>query len=200
MSEKSDKKQVRLPDALQKSEKLIIVPITKAEAQEYVENYHRHLGKVSTSIFVIGCAVEETNTICGVAMVGMPVARMINDGWTLEVNRCCTDGTRNATSMLYAACWRAARAMGYKRLITYTHVSESGESLRGAGWKVVGEVKGQSWHRKSRPAVDKGPLTDKFKWEITSTDELGQPRAMMKTKMSEEEIANEIKQLELEME
>ena len=193
----TDKKSVRLPDVLQKSAKLMIVPVTREVAMKYVENYHRHLGKPTATIFQIGCAIQETNILCGVAIVGTPIARLINDGWTLEVNRCCTDGTRNATSMLYGACWRTAKALGYRRLITYTHVNESGESLKGAGWKIVGEVKAQSWHRKSRPAVDKGPLIAKFKWEITSTDELGEPRSMIKVPMTDEEREQETTQLDL---
>jgi len=67
------------------------------------------------------------------------VARSYDDGRTLEVNRTCTDGTPNANSALYGAAWRAARALGYLRLITYTQEGESGASLRGAGWRIVGE-------------------------------------------------------------
>ena len=68
----------------------------------------------------------------GVVIVGRPVSRYLDDGWTLEVNRLCTDGSRNACSMLYGAAWRAARAMGYKRLITYILESECGASKRAA--------------------------------------------------------------------
>jgi hypothetical protein len=81
----------------------------------------------------------------GVAIVGRPVARGADDGWTAEVTRCCTDGARNACSMLYAAAWRAVRALGYRKLITYTLAAEGGGSLRAAGFKVVGEVAGRSW-------------------------------------------------------
>ena len=195
----TDKKSVRLPDALQKSEKLMIVPVTREIAMSYVDNYHRHLGKPTGTIFQVGCAIQESNTLCGVAIVGNPVARLINDGWTLEVNRCCTDGTRNATSMLYGACWRVAKALGYRRLITYTHIDESGESLKGAGWKIVGEVKPQTWHREKRPVVDKGHSIAKYKWEISETDDLGQPRRMIKVPMSIEEVNAEEQQLGLDL-
>lgn len=70
----------------------------------------------------------------GVATAGRPVARHYDDGRTLEVNRTCTDGTKNANSMLYGAVWRAAKAMGYLRCITYTQADETGASLRAAGW------------------------------------------------------------------
>jgi hypothetical protein len=72
-------------------------------------------------------------------MVGRPVARHYDDGRTLEVNRTCTDGTPNANSALYGAAWRVAKAMGYRRLITYTQDGESGASLRAAAWRIVAE-------------------------------------------------------------
>lgn len=93
---------------------LEICPMTLKEANAYVEQYHRHHKPVVGHKFSIGCSDGEK--IVGVAIVGRPVSRHLDDGWTLEVNRLCTDGTRNACSMLYAAAWRAAKAMGYKRL------------------------------------------------------------------------------------
>jgi hypothetical protein len=81
------------------------------------------------------------------------------------VTRCCTDGAANACSLLYGACWRAARALGYRRLVTYTLTTEPGTSLRAAGWRVVGAVRGRSWHCASRPRVDRHPTLDKLCWE-----------------------------------
>lgn len=78
-------------------------------------------------------------------MVGRPVGRWLDDGITLEVNRCCTDGTKNACSLLYGAAWRAAKALGYKRIYTYTRVSELGASLRAAGWTCDGPAGGTHW-------------------------------------------------------
>lgn len=90
-------------------------------------------------------------------MVGRPVARHLNDGLTLEVNRTATDGTQNANSMLYGAAWRAARALGYRKLVTYTMADEPGSSLRAAGWRVVGERPARTgWATPSRPRIDKG--------------------------------------------
>jgi hypothetical protein len=83
----------------------------------------------------------------------------------LEVLRVATDGTANACSMLYGAAWRAARALGWRKLITYTLVSEPGTSLRAAGWRVVGVVRGRSWDCASRPRVDRHPTLDKQRWE-----------------------------------
>ena len=91
---------------------LEIVPISLAEANKYVEQHHRHHKPVTGHKFSIG--LSDGEKIVGVAIVGRPVARHLDDGWTLEVNRLCTDGTRNACSKLYAAAWRAARSMGYK--------------------------------------------------------------------------------------
>lgn len=108
--------------------------------------------------------------IVGVAIVGRPVSRHLDDGWTLEVNRLCTDGTHNACSMLYAAAWRAARAMGYKRLVTYILDSESGTSLKASGWKCVGQAGGLRWTGKRRPEVDLYPAQMKIRWEKDEHD------------------------------
>jgi hypothetical protein len=103
--------------------------------------------------------------IRGVAMVGRPVARNLQDGWTLEVLRVATDGVRNGCSMLYGAAWRAARALGYRRLVTYTLPEEGGGSLRAAGMTLIGKAGGGSWNCASRPRVDKHPTQEKLRWE-----------------------------------
>jgi hypothetical protein len=133
------------------------------EANAFVSQYHRHHKPVPGMKFCIG--ISDGEKVVGVAIVGRPVARVLDDGWTLEVNRTCTTGEKNANSMLYGAAWRAAKALGYKKLITYTLPEESGSSLRAAGWKCVGEAGGGSWHCKSRPRVDKHPLQTKLRWE-----------------------------------
>lgn len=145
---------------------LELVPTTISDAQKFVERYHRHHGPAHSYLFALACADEEE--IVGVAIVGRPVARMLQDGWTVEVVRLCTDGTKNAGSMLYAASWRAAKALGWKRLVTYTLASESGASLKAAGWRLVGESGGGSWSRKNRPRVDRHPLQGKLRWEALS--------------------------------
>lgn len=142
---------------------LDIVPVSLKEANAFVEQYHRHHGPVVGHKFSIGCT--DGNRIVGVAIVGRPVSRYLDDGLTLEVNRLATDGTRNACSMLYAAAWRAARAMGYKKLITYIMKSETGSSLKAAGWKCVGEAGGLRWTGKRRPEVDLYPAQMKIRFE-----------------------------------
>jgi len=110
-----------------------IVPITLRQAQSFVELHHRHNKPPRGWKFGVGLVCDEGQLV-GVATAGRPVARALDDGLTLEVNRTCTDGTRNANSMLYGAVWRAAKAMGYDRCITYTQEGETGASLRAAGW------------------------------------------------------------------
>ena len=83
--------------------------------------------------------VDSDGQLVGVATIGRPVSRGYDDGYTLEVNRTCTDGTPHVNSMLYGAAWRAAKALGYRRLITYTQAGESGSSLRAAGWRIIAE-------------------------------------------------------------
>lgn len=144
--------------------RLTVVPITFREASEFVKEHHRHHRPPQGHKFSIAVS-DEQGDIRGVAMVGRPVARMSDDGVTAEVIRVATDGCPNACSALYGAAWRAARGMGYRRLITYTLPEESGSSLRGAGWRLIGEAGGGSWNRKDRPREDKHPTQMKLKWE-----------------------------------
>ena len=152
---------------------LEIVPMTLREANAFVEQKHRHHGKVVGHKFSIGAS--NGKEIVGVAIVGRPVGRYLDDGWTLGVNRLCTDGSRNACSMLYAAAWRATRAMGYKRLITYILDTEPGTSLKAAGWKCVGQAGGLRWTGKRRPQVDLYPAQMKIRWEIGTEEAGAQP-------------------------
>lgn len=140
-----------------------VVPIHHAEANAFVAKHHRHHKPTPGHKFSVAVA-DEQNQIRGVAIVGRPVARNLDDGWVLEVNRCCTDGTRNACSMLYQAAWRVAKAMGYRKLITYTLPKEGGASLRGAGWKCLGERGGGNWNVKSRPRVNTDEILRGQKW------------------------------------
>ncbi len=112
---------------------LQIVPITFKAACAFVKALHRHNKPPTGHKFSIG--LESDGALVGVAMCGRPIARHEDDGRTIEVNRTCTNGTANANSMLYGACWRCARAMGYRRIITYTQADESGASLRAAGFQ-----------------------------------------------------------------
>ena len=145
---------------------LTLVPINLKEANAFVSKHHRHHRPVPGAKFCV--AVAAADKICGVAIVGRPVARMLDDGWTLEINRTCVDGTKNANSMLYGACQRVAFGLGYKKLITYTLPSESGASLRAVNFKLIGKVGGGRWSRRLRPRIDTHPLQEKFKWESST--------------------------------
>lgn len=142
---------------------LALVPIGLDEANAFIARHHRHHRPAIGHKFSLAASVGEQ--IVGVATVGRPVGRRLDDGWTLEVNRLCTDGTRNACSFLYAAAWRATQALGYRRLITYTLPAEGGASLRAAGWRVVGITPGRSWDCPSRPRVDLHPAQERIRWE-----------------------------------
>lgn len=142
---------------------LELQPITFNEACQFVDHFHRH--HRAPQGWKFGIAVNDGENVVGVITIGRPVSRHRDDGWTLEVTRCCTDGTKNAASKLYGAAWRAVKAMGYKCLITYTLAHEPGTSLRAAGWKLVGLSKGGSWNRKGRPRVDTHPTGQKKLWE-----------------------------------
>jgi hypothetical protein len=142
-----------------------IVPCELAEANAFVQQHHRHHGPVVGHRYSIAVA-DDLGVVRGVAIIGRPVARHCDDGWTLEVTRLATDGCKDACSMLYAAAWRAARAMGYRKLITYTLNTEPGTSLKAAGWRCVGTTSGGSWSRVHRPRINMHPLQGKLRWEI----------------------------------
>lgn len=121
-----------------------IAPITFREASAYINQYHRHHNATVGCKFCIS-VVDDDGQLHGVAVCGRPVSRMLDNGFTLEINRVCTDGTRNACSMLYGACCRIAKAMGYKRVITYILESENGASLKVSNFVCEGEAGGTHW-------------------------------------------------------
>ena len=141
---------------------LELQPIVFEDACAFIADHHRHhLPPVG---WKFGIGLNDGQQLVGVVTVGRPVARHLDDGWTLEVTRCCTDGTKDACSKLYSAAWRAAKALGFKRLITYTLAEESGASLRGAGWRVLYQTSGGEWGRPSRARTTKHPTGKKTLW------------------------------------
>lgn len=143
---------------------LELQPITLKESYEFITRHHRHHKPPQGAKFAIGA--NDGKKVVGVVVIGRPVARNLDDTWTAEVTRLCTDSTPHVASKLYAAAWRACRAMGYRRLITYTLESEPGTSVKAAGWRCVGKTGGGSWSRKNRPRIDTHPLGQKMLWEI----------------------------------
>jgi len=124
------------------------------EANELVAHWHRHHRPVVGCKFVVG--VADDGGLRGAAIVGRPRARALQDGWTAEVVRLVTDGTPNACSMLYAACWRAWRAIGGRRIVTYILAGEPGTSLRAVGWQRVRETENEprGWDRPGRRRLE----------------------------------------------
>lgn len=142
---------------------LKIIPITLRQANAFVQKYHRHHGPSVGHKFSIG--VAEGEKLVGVAICGRPVSRCLDDGYTLEVNRLCTDGTRNACSILYGAACRAAKALGYHKVITYILESEPGTSLKAAGFHCEGRAGGLEWTGKRKPKrSDQYPHEMKTRW------------------------------------
>ena len=129
-----------------------IRPITFKTACDYVSKYHRHHKPTVGCKFCIG-VFDEDGVMHGCAICGRPVSRMYDDGFTLEINRCCTDGTYNACSMLYGASCRVAKQMGYKKVITYILESENGASLRASNFICEGKAGGGSldWSAEQEP-------------------------------------------------
>lgn len=152
---------------------LEIRPITLRDANAYVAKYHRHNKPTNGHKWSVAC--YDGDRLCGVSIAGQPVARKLDDGMTIEIRRVCTDGTRNACSILYGACARIAREMGYKRIITYTLISEPGTSLRASGFTNCGPAGGVSWDMPGRPREvtqvtlfgeeRKYPTEKKIRWE-----------------------------------
>lgn len=144
------------------SNRLSLRPLSFREACAFIAEEHRHHRPPQGHKFSIGAEVD--GRLVGVACVGRPVAKGLQDGFTAEVTRLCTDGTKNVCSLLYSACARASAAMGYRRIITYILASETGVSLKATGWAKESGVKGRSWSCPSRPREDKHPIVDKERW------------------------------------
>jgi hypothetical protein len=145
------------------------VPVTFAEANRYVADFHRHTGPLPSARLVVGIT-DAAGLLRGVAIAGLPKARMLMARDTLEVNRVCTDGVPNGCSMLYAAITRAAKALGYARLLTYTLERETGASLKASGWTEVAVFGGGKWSEMRGTGSDEHDTGPKVRWEISLRD------------------------------
>ena len=142
--------------------RLEIRPIHLKQANEFVKEHHRHNIPTTGGKFAISCF--DGDRICGVAVCGRPVSRKLDNGFTLEIYRNCTDGTKNACSMLYGACLRIAKNMGYKKVITYTLESENGSSLKASGFLFDGEAGGKNWSGERKRDYFVSPPEKKNRW------------------------------------
>jgi len=151
---------------------LTIIPASRANVVAFIARTHRHHKPPAGDVFRLA-VVDETGAVRGVASVGRPVARMLDDGWTLEVNRVATDGAKNACSLLYGAARRVAWAMGYRRILTYTLTEEGGASLRAAGWTLDGATGGGEWSRDSRAREAAERPDVKSRWSCVNVAAFG---------------------------
>lgn len=143
-------------------EKLVAVPLTLSEANDFVEALHRHHKPVHRDKYRVGCAID--GKLCGIVQCGRPVSRVLDDGKTIEVVRLCSDGTKNVCSFLYAKAARIAKELGYSSIITYILDTEDGTSLKAAGWRKEVDTKGHDWNCPSRPRNCTAPTCDKQRW------------------------------------
>lgn len=156
-------------------ERLRVVPCDLKEANDFVGRMHRHHDKVTGHKFSLA-VLDAAGLVRGAAIVGRPVARKLDDGWTAEVTRVVTDGCPNACSALYGACWRVAREMGFRRALTYILASEPGTSLVASGWRQSDEdAGGGTWDRPNtgRRRTDTHPTGSKKRWEIGAQPPFG---------------------------
>lgn len=137
-------------------------PISLRDANEYVRQHHRHHKPVAGHKFSIGC--EADGELVGVIIAGRPVSRYLDDGFTLRLQGYAPTGRRTLAAF-YGAAARAAAAMGYKRIITYTLESENGASLRASGWICQGKAGGLRWTGKRQPKEDQYPAQMKLRYE-----------------------------------
>lgn len=148
---------------------LEVVPVSQAQAKDFVRAHHRHCPKPPAG-WRYGAAVRNAGTLLGVIMVGRPVARLLDAKTTVEVNRLCIRNdvaaglTWNACSLLYGWASKEARRRGFKKILTYTLESEEGTSLRAAGWQPEARTRGGSWNRKGRARSDHAPIDCKIRW------------------------------------
>jgi hypothetical protein len=145
---------------------LTVIPVSLLQANEFVEAHHRHHKPLRFHKYSIGAAKD--GKLIGVVIVNRPVNVAMDDGFTLEVARLCTDGTRNACSFLLSRAAQAAKAMGYQRIQTYTTEEETlksrGASMWASGWLYSHVSKGGTWNHRCRPRTDKHPTGDKLCW------------------------------------
>ena len=145
--------------------KLEAVPISLINAGRVVSAWHRHHKAPQGGLFAVGCRRVGQSAINGVAIIGRPVSRRLDDGFSAEITRLCTDGTPNACSFLYGLAWRICESLGYKRLITYTLLAEDGSSCRAANMTNDLVSKGGEWNCVSRPRKEgQFPIEPKRRW------------------------------------
>lgn len=146
-------------------------PVTRTDAQAAVRNWHSHHKPHLGELWAVGAFVD--GEMVGVVVVGRPVAPVLQAQGCLEVTRLAVNGYRNAASRLLGAAWGAAKAMGCRRLISYTRIDEEGTCYHAAGWRQTATVKGRGWTSGNKsdrwlpgfyqPTTE---IIDRVRWEI----------------------------------
>lgn len=157
----------------ERADRVDVVPLTLPRANECVTAWHRHHSALPGGFawFCVGAVVN--GALVGAAIAGRPTNRNNDDGQTVEVLRIASNGAMNVCSALLGACARAARAIGARRVITYTLDDETGASLRGAGWQREADGITSWWtHAGARtPAVDRDHMRkQKVRWGLRFRD------------------------------
>ena len=168
------------------------VPIELKHANAVVGKHHRHNLPVTGAKFCIGVC-DEDGKLWGVAIVGRPIARLLDDGYTAEVLRVCVlpDAPKGCNSFLYARAWRAWEAMGGRKIITYTLQSESGASLRGAGWEQAEASRPISNPWQSRPTRKRQDIytQEKYVWSKGESVDLPHPKTLRIAEANEPQMS-----------
>lgn len=142
---------------------LVVRPIVRDDARAWVKRHHRHHPPFVSWLF--GCAVFDGDRLCCVAAVERP-ARLLQDGVTCQVSRVASDRTPHAASKVIAAAARAALALGYRRVVSYTLTGEAGTCYRAAGWWPTAVTAGGEWSRPSRTRAAAAQPCPKVRWEF----------------------------------
>ena len=141
------------------------VALELKDANAFITEHHRHHAPVKRDKWRFG-VVDDNGKLIGVLNAGRPVARLLNDGKTIEILRCCSDGTPNLCSFMLGRARRIAKDLGYSKMISYILGTENGASYKAAGWHKEADTRGHSWNHSGRPRKTAAPVCDKQRWAV----------------------------------
>ena len=141
------------------------IPLELKDANTFVAVHHRHHEPVKRDKWRFG-VLDDDGELIGVLHAAKPVARLLDDSRTIEIVRCCSDGTKNLCSFMLGRARRIASAMGYEKMISYILDSETGASYKAAGWHKEADIRGHSWNTPSRKRATTAPTCDKQRWAL----------------------------------
>ena len=145
--------------------------MTLREANDFVERWHRHSARTSNDGGKFAIGLELDGVIVGAAIVGRPVARLLQVPGAAELLRLCTSpaAPKGSASKLYSRARRIWQLMGGTTIHTYTLKHESGATMRGAGiHEAAADVQLQQWSRPNRKRDERVIYeTPKQRWTET---------------------------------